>query len=103
MDYKHHILIDVSIAMFIISMFVFDFVDFTLVSLSISLVFLIISLAIEITWYCIYPKNWDNNIYIDEGLLVKFRRFEKYMSWFLMVTKGILIILLIVGLVLVSR
>ena len=103
MDYKNHILIDICIPFFLITMYFVDFVDFTFVSILITIVFLVISLGVEITWYIIYTKNWHDNVYIDAALLISFRRYEKYISWILMALKSALIILLVAGLCIVGR
>lgn len=103
LDYKHHILIDLCICFFLITMYFVDFVDFTRVSLGIVIFFTIISLAIEITWYVIYTRNWHNNVYIDGATLIGLRRYEKYISWILMGLKGLLLILLIIGIFFVGK
>ena len=103
MDYKHHILIDVSITFFLITMYFVDFVDFTFVSIIVTIVFLLLSLSLEITWYVIYTWNWHDNVYIDAATLIKFRRYEKYISWLLILLKLGLLVLLILGLFTVSK
>lgn len=98
LDFKHHILIDLTVVLFILSMFIFDFIDFTRVTIGISITFLIVSLAVEIAWYCIYVPNWHNKAYDDEGMLISLRRYEKYISWVTLGFKGLLIILLFISL-----
>lgn len=103
LDYKHHILIDVSITFFLITMYFVEFVDFSFVSIIITLIFVALSLGVEIAWYIIYTRNWHDNVYIDAATLIKFRRYEKYMSWVLILLKSILFVLLVGGLCIVGR
>lgn len=96
-------MIDLAIVFLIVTMYFVDFVDFSIVTLGITILFLITSLSIEITWYIIYTKNWHNSVYIDDGSLVNFRRYQKYISWVSMGVKGILLLLLLVSLCLVRK
>lgn len=75
LDYKHHILIDLSIVFFISIMQWSDFVDFNYLTIGATILFLLISFAVELTWFLIYTKKWWNSVYIDDGSLVTFRRY----------------------------
>lgn len=85
------------------TMYLIDFVDFNIFSLITTITFLVISLAVEITWYLIYPKNWHNSVYIDDGSLVNFRRYEKYISWVSMGLKSVLLIVLIAAIFIIKK
>ena len=102
LDFKHTIIIDTCIVMFILAMYIFDFVDFTRVSIGISIVFLVVSLVIEILWVIFYVKNWKNSAYFDEGMLVHLRRYENIMSWLTIGFKSLLLLLLLLALCLVG-
>jgi hypothetical protein len=75
LDYKHHILIDLCIVSFITIMYFSDYVDFNLLTMGATILFLCISFGVELAWYLIYTKKWWNSVYIDDGSLVKFRRY----------------------------
>ena len=75
LNYKHHLLIDLCIVFFIFTMYYIDFVQFTIISVLVTLLFLAISITIEVIWYKIYTSNWQNSVYIDDGSLVDFRRY----------------------------
>jgi hypothetical protein len=103
LDYKHHMLIDLSIIFFIVAMYFFDFIDFSIMSIIFTLVFLVVSITVESLWYKFYISNWWNSVYIDDGSLVKFRKYQKWISIVSLCVKGILFIILFIAIFLVKR
>lgn len=103
LDYKHHLLLDLCIVFFIVTMYFLDFVDFTTVSIIFTIIFLAISITVEALWFHIYTKNWWNSVYIDDGSLVKFRKYQKWVSIVSLALKGVLLIILFVSIFLVKR
>lgn len=103
LDYKHHLLLDLCIIFFIVTMYFLDFVDFTVMSIIFTLLFLAISITVEAFWFEIYTKNWWNSVYIDDGSLVKFRKYQKWVSIVSLCLKAILFIILFVSIFLIKK
>lgn len=103
LDYRNHILIDLFVVFFVVTMYYLpEILDFNLFSLIFIIINLCGSLAIEIAWFIIYTKNWWSSVYIDDGSLINFRRYIYYNSIISMILKGLLAIVLIVSIFMVD-
>lgn len=64
---------------------------------------LVISLTIEIVWLYYYRKNWWHSVYIDAGVLLKFRRYTFYIGIIAAIVKLILIVVLGISLFIIKK
>lgn len=103
LDYRNHILIDLFVVFFVVTMYYLrEILDFNLFSLIFIIINLCASLGIEIAWFIIYSRNWWKSVYIDDGSLISFRRYTYYNSIFSMILKALLAIVLIVSIFMVD-
>ena len=103
LDYRNHILIDLFVVFFVITMYYLpEILDFNLFSLIFIIINLSASLGIEIAWFIIYTKNWWFSVYIDDGSLINLRRYTYYNSIVSMILKTLLTIVLIVSIFMVD-
>lgn len=97
MDYRFVTLIDLCVGFMLLAMYLFEEIGFTLWGLIATFVLAVISFVIEIVWRRIYPSNWWQSVYIDDGSLVSFRRYQSSISFFSLIFKAILVLLLLVS------
>lgn len=103
LDYRNHIIIDLFVVFFVITMYYFpENIDFNLFSLIFIIVILCASVGIETAWNIIYTKNWWESVYIDDGSLLSLRKWTYYNSLVSLVLKGLLVIILIVSIFLID-
>lgn len=97
MDYKFHTLIDLCVGFMLLTMYIFEEIGFSLWGLLACLGLAAVSFAIEWVWRNTYPPNWWSSVYIDDGSLVSFRRYQSTVSFFSLILKGLLIVLLAIS------
>lgn len=103
LDYRNHIIIDLFVAFFVITMYYLpEVLDFNLFSLIFIIIILCASLGIELAWNIIYTKNWWDRVYIDDGSLLGLRRYTYYNSIASLILKILLVIILIASIFLID-
>ncbi len=103
LEYKFHSFIDFYVGIWVITIYFFDLISYNFLNIIIALVFLALSVGVEVVWFLLYPNNWWNSVYVDDGSLINARRYTYYVSIVSFAVKGIFGIILLVSLFLVEK